>query len=665
MLSLALLTAITAGTAMPSAEAGSMRRAWAEGLRPEPHLTVSEWSDKHRRLPMRSSSEPGPWRTSRTPYLREPMDCLSAMSDIEDVVLMFAVQMAKSECGLNWLGYVVDHAPGPMMLVQPTVDLSKKFSRQRVGPLFESTPRLSGKVADVKSRDARGSMLQKEFVGGVLVITGSNSAVGLRSMPARYLWCDEVDGYAIDVEGEGDPIGLAAARQSNYARKKTLKTSTPTLAELSTIEALYIASDQRRFFVPCPHCHVYQVLRFERLTWSKLGLKPEQAVYLCEACEGRIEERHKTEILAAGEWRPTWEDPLPLTYLDPVGVKPAEPPSPKVRGYHLSGLYSPVGWVSWGKIAREFVAAQRKIASKPEELKRVINTRLALTWREKGESPEWRPLYDRRENYELGTVPRGGLFLTAGVDVQKDRLIVEIVAWGRGRESWSIDYGVLPGNTSDLTEAGPWGQLDALLARSFQHEGGAELQVRMLAVDSGYNTSEVYTWARKYPMSRVVAIKGQDSGGALIGAPSPIEINLRGRRPIHGYKVWPVVGAIAKSELYGFIRLEAPLDGGACPPGWCHFPQYDDDYFKQLTAEQLVSKKNKRGYMVQAWGLIPGRENHVLDARVYARAAAQLVGLDRFKESDWTALELALGAAEPPAAPEPVPPREPWLRRRR
>jgi phage terminase large subunit GpA-like protein len=566
------------------------------------------------------------------------------MSPVDEVVMIFAAQLGKSETLLNELGYIVDHAPGPTLFVQPTVETAKRFSRQRVEPLFSMTPCLAGKVAEVKSRDSRSSMLMKEFMGGLLIITGANSAVGLRSMPARYLLLDEIDGYPADVDGEGDPIGLAEARQRTFARRKTLKASTPTVAGASAIEAAYEATDQRRYFVPCPHCGEFQILAFGQLTWTKLQLPPEQAVYVCAQCEGRIEERHKTEMLAAGEWRPT-----------------AEGRNPNARGYHLNALYSPVGWLSWGRIAKQWVEVQKK----PDKLKVFTNTVLAETWHEKGEAPEWRAVYDRREDYPLGTVPAGGLFLTAGVDVQKDRLVVEIVAWGRAKESWSIDYGVLPGNTNDLTEAGPWGQLDALLARSFVHESGAELQIRMLAVDSGYNTSEVYTWAKKYPMNRVVAVKGQDTGGALIGAPAPVEINLRGRRPIRGYKVWPVVGGIAKSELYGSLRLEAPLDDQVCPPGWCHFPQYDDDYFKQLTGEQLVSRRNKRGFTVMAWSLIPGRENHVLDARVYARAAAQLVGLDRFQESDWLALEgMVAGGGPPPAPPSPRVPRESWVRRR-
>ena len=623
-------------------------RGWARGIRPEPRLKVSAWADKRRRLPSKSSAEPGPWRTSRTPYLREPMDGMSADSPLEEVILMWAAQIGKSEGILNVLGYIMEHAPGPTMLVQPTVEVAKRFSRQRVTPMIESTPSLRGKVADIKSRDAKSSMLTKDFMGGVLILTGANSAVGLRSMPARYLLLDEIDGYPVDVDGEGDPISLAEARQRTFARRKRLKVSTPTLAGTSAIEAAYDSSDQRLYFVPCPHCGTFQVLEFERLTWTKLGLKPSQAVYVCVSCDSRIEEHHKSEMLARGEWRAT-----------------AISQDPRVQGYHLSALYSPVGLgLSWGDIAKQFI----KVKKDPEKLRVFTNTVLAETWRDRGEAPEWERLYQRREAYALGTVPRGGLFLTAGVDVQKDRLVVEIVAWGRDKQSWSIDYGVLPGDTADLTDKGPWGQVDALLARSFVHEAaGVELSVRMLAVDSGYNTSSVYAWARKHPMSRVIAVKGQPGGGALIGAPSPVEINLRGQRPISGYKVWPVAGSVAKSELYGFLRLDVPVDEAAFPPGWCHFPEFDDDYFKQLTAEQLVSHKNRRGYTTLEWELIPGRENHCLDARVYARAAATLVGLDRFQESDWLALERMVGGGGPaPASPGPEKAgRDAWLHRRR
>lgn len=599
-----------------------VKLAWAEGIRPEPPITVSTWADAYRVLPARSSAEPGPWRTSRTPYLREILDALSATSDVEEVIFQKGAQIGGSELILNLLGYVIDHAPGPVLLVQPTVELAKRFSRQRVEPLLTSTPQLAGKVAEGRSRDSRSSMLSKEFMGGLLVITGANSAVGLRSMPARWLLLDEIDGYPVDVDGEGAPIDLAEARQRTFARRKRIKVSTPTSAGISPIERAYLASDRRRYFVPCPRCGEMQVLTFERLTWSKLDLPPAEAVYLCAGCEEPIENHEKTEMLERGEWRA--EDPKA---------------DPRIRGYHLSSLYSPVGWLSWGEIAKKFV----KVHHKPGELKVFTNTVLGETWQERGEAPEWERLYRlNREPYPLGEVPRGGLFLTAGADVQKDRLIVEIVAWGRGKSSWSIDYGVLPGDTADLV-GGPWQQLDALLGRTFTHVDGAELPIRMLAVDSGYNTQAVYTWARKYPLNRVIAVKGQPGGGILVGSPTTVDINLRGRRPVHGYKVWPVATGVAKSELYGFLRFERPTDDDEpLPQGWCHFPEYDDDFFRQLTAEHLVPRKTRRGFVVLEWELIPGRENHVLDCRCYARAAAALCGLDRLTDAEWLRLERAV-----------------------
>lgn len=620
-----------------------VRIAWAAGLRPPPVLTVSEWADANRILPQKSSAEPGPWRTDRTPYLREPMDEMGATSDTEEVVLQWAAQLGKSEGLLNVLGYYIDHSPGPLMHVQPTVELAKRFSRQRINPLVEDTPALRGRVAEVHTRDARASMLAKEFMGGVLIITGANSAVGLRSMPALLLELDEVDGYPQDVDNEGSPIDLAEARQTTFARRKRIKASTPALGGSSAIEAAYEASDQRRYYVPCPHCGEMQPLEFARLVWTRLGLAPEDAVYLCRGCEQPIEERFKPAMLAHGEWRPENADG-----------------EPGVRGYHLNGLYSPLGWLSWGRIARRFV----RVHKNPLKLRVFTNTVLAETWREKVEAPEWERLHERAQAglYALGTVPRGGLVLTAGADVQKDRIVVEVVAWGRGKATWSVDYGVLPGDTADL-EGGPWKQLDELLARTYTHEDGAELPIRMLVVDSGYNTQEVYSWCRRYPMNRVIAAKGVAKSPLLVGTPSPVDITMRGKRPVYGYKVWPVCGSIAKAELYGWLGLKAPGPGEPLPAGWCSFPSYDADYFQQLTAEHLVQRRNRRGFVSLEWELIAGRENHILDCRVYARAAAAVLGIDRWKDVDYTAHERALSPDAPPPPP-PRPPRPGWLRRR-
>src|SRR5580704_6150996 len=256
--------------------------AAAAGARPDPLLTISQWADRYRALSQRASAESGPWRTERTPYLREIMDCLSPSSPVERTVFMKGAQIGGTGYGNNWIGYTIHQAPGPMMAIQPTVEMAKRNSKQRIDPLIEESDVLRVLVSDPRSRDSGNTMLSKEFPGGVLVMTGANSAVGLRSMAARYLFLDEVDGYPGDVEGEGDPVNLAMARTRTFARRKVFLCSTPKITGMSRIEAAYEESDQRHYWVPCPHCREFQVLKFAQLRWP--NGQPEKAVYACEHC---------------------------------------------------------------------------------------------------------------------------------------------------------------------------------------------------------------------------------------------------------------------------------------------------------------------------------------------------------------------------------------------
>jgi predicted RNA-binding Zn-ribbon protein involved in translation (DUF1610 family) len=264
--------------------AGEILRAWGNGLRPDPDLTVSEWADRHRMLSGRASAEPGRYRTVRTPYMREIMDRLSPGDPTQRIVFMKAAQVGATEAGNNWIGFAIHQAPGPMLAVQPTVELAKRNSRQRIDPLIDESPELRERVKPARSRDAGNTMLSKEFAGGILIMTGANSAVGLRSTPARYIFLDEVDAYPASADEEGDPVTLAEARSLTFAhRRKVFLVSTPTIRGLSRIEREYEASDQRRFFVPCPHCGAMQWLKFDRLRWQK-G-RPETAEYHCEGCD--------------------------------------------------------------------------------------------------------------------------------------------------------------------------------------------------------------------------------------------------------------------------------------------------------------------------------------------------------------------------------------------
>jgi phage terminase large subunit GpA-like protein len=333
------------------------------------------------------------------------MDDLSARSSVQEVVVMFAAQLGKSECGMNWLGYIIDNEPGPVMVVQPTTDMAKRFSRQRIAPMLEETPALRRKVRENRSRDDANTTLMKDFAGGVLVVSGANSAASLRSMPVRYLFLDEIDAYPLDVDGEGDPVALAEKRTSTFARRKVLKVSTPTTKDFSRIESAYLATNACRFWVPCPHCGEYQVLEWgantpHGLRWAKLpdGTPDLSTVhYVCAHCGAAIEEHHKPAMLAAGEWR-----------ASKVAARPG-----RMTGYHLNALYAPLGWISWADLVAQWheatMAAKQGDVSR---LKTFTNTVLAETWEEQGDKVAGHELARRAEDYPLGTVPHGGLLLT-------------------------------------------------------------------------------------------------------------------------------------------------------------------------------------------------------------------------------------------------------------
>lgn len=596
---------------------------WADGFKPDPEITVSEWADKNRVLSQKASAEPGPWRTERVPYLREVMDCLSTTSPVKDIVVCKGAQLGFTEVGNNFVGYVIDCAPGPMLMVMPTELAVKKNSRTRIDPLIAESPTLREKIPPQRSRDSKNATFLKEFPNGVLHMVGANSASALRSMPIRYLFLDEVDGYPGDVEGEGDPVELARARTRTFKnRRKVFMVSTPTMEIGSRIWRAFTDSDRRYFYVPCPHCGMKQKLEWERLTWPK-G-EPTRAAMVCgpNGCGALIEEHNKTKMLEAGEWVP-------------------ENPGHTTRGYHINSLYSPLGWYAWGEAAKDREAAEGNV----EAIKTFTNTILGMPYRDMGDAPEYKLLYARREKYKPGVVPAGAYVLTAGVDVQKDRIEMEIVGWGKENESWSVDYNVFPG---DIGGTAPWEMLERKLREEFQHERGGRLPIRMACIDTGYSTNTVYDWARKQPADRLMAIKGHDNASVLIGQPRPVEVKANGKRKGRGLKVWPVGVSMAKTELYAWLRQLPPTDD-KMPHGWCHFPEYNEEFFLQITAEQLLLKKI-RGYSRYLWEKMRER-NEALDCRIYARVAAAAVGVDRWDDRYWSELRDAVTIRSPGEKP--------------
>jgi phage terminase large subunit GpA-like protein len=320
--------------------------------------------------------------------------------------------------------------------------------------------------------------------------------------------------------------------------------------------------------------------------------------------------------------------------MDKKGKWIAEKDFAGIAGFHINALYSP--WVRWEALIVDFLESRKN----PEKLKVFWNTMLARSFEVRGEAPEWRRLYDGREKFPLRIVPAPACFVTGSADVQLNRIEVMAVAWARDKQNWTIDHRILEGDTA---KPEVWRELDKYIHEEFAHEtSGVLLPIKMFAIDSSYSTSTVYSWARKQMASKVMAIKGSASISMTVGKPTFVDVTTQGKRTARGLMLWPIGVSKIKEDLYSWLRLEKPLDGAEYPPCFCHFPEFDDEFFKQLTAEDLVKKVGKNKFAKYEW--VKNRDrNEVLDLWVMARAAASRVGLDRMTDVHWAELERHAG----------------------
>lgn len=622
--------------------------SFSEGIRPDPILLNSEWANKHRILPRESSNEYGQYSISRTPYFRVPLDCLSPQSSTKIVTIRKPTQVGCTDgIGNNWLLAIAHSYPAPCMMMLPTVDLAKRHSKTKIAPSLKAMKCMKDLVHDVKEKGGGNTILVKEFPGGSWSFVGSNSAAALRSVSIKYLILDDIDGYEQDVNGEGDPAELARKRMDAFSAScKELRMSTPTLKEFSKIQKYFEEGDQSYYYVPCPHCNAAQTLEFGGpnatygLKWekSKSGRHlPKTTAYMCKQCGKLIRERNKTRMLENGVWIAT---------------------IPELSDYHrsfsLNSLYSPFGWVSWEKIVREFLEAKRDSTKTKYQV--WMNTRMGLTYEAGGEQPDWGKLKARSEPYSLLTVPSGGLFLTAGVDVQADRFAIVILAWGRDEECWVIYWGELFADT-ESTKA--WEELYVFLSREFTHYSGLTLKLNCYAIDTGYRTHEAYNFVRTHPPD-AMAIKGSSTAGhPTVGRPSKQDVNYLGTVIKNGVQLWPIGSSTIKSTIYGRLKITTP------GPRYIHFPiSLDEDFYRQLTSEKHITRYDKNGKPKREWILPSGSRNEALDAFGYAIAAAIRSGLERV---DWTKLETILNyrTAQKTTIPDSPDANEQKLTRRR
>lgn len=601
------------------------------GWRPDPRLSVTDWADKYRYIGDRSGLAAEKWKTSTTPFSREIMDCLGPRNPAKRVVVMAGTQITKTEMGNNWLGFIMHQSPGPILILRPTLEDARRFSTQRLEPMLNATPVLRGLVKPARSRDGGNTTTIKEFPGGVMFLVGSNSVTGLKSMPIRYLFCDEIDEYPGDVDGQGDPIALAEKRQSGpmHARRKVFLASTPTVKGLSRIEKEFQKSDQRRFFIPCPHCANMDWIRWENIRWEtddNKKLVPGSVELACVECGGLIQERYKLQALPGGEWKPTAEG------------------DGETVGFHLSALYSPLGWFPWDEAVKEFLAAQTDIM----RLKTWVNTVLGETWEERGDSVDPDSLLARAERYG-GDVPTGVGILVASVDVQGDRLECQVKGYGASEESWLIAFSQFHG---DPSQHAVWDELDLFLRGTFTHENGQEVPITCTAVDSGGNhTEQVYQFCATRGGRRIFAIKGgTDRGKPLVARPSR---HNRYRLPLFVLCV-----DTGKETVYSRLKVADP------GPGYCHLPEWvEPEYAAQLTAEKAVRKWKKGRGVVRDWIKTRAR-NEALDLEVYCLAALNILGPTVIRSLPERANALARSPKEP--SPEsgsapPGPRRQSWI----
>jgi len=610
----------------------------ANSLEPDPDLPVDVWADTYQVIPKDSgANEYGKFRTSRTPHARAVMQALSDNHPCKRVVLMGASQMLKTQTGLNWLMASIHQSPANFLWILPTGKLAKRAST-RIAKNIAAVPEVAERVAPPRSRDSVNTLETKEYIGGSLFIVTAGAAANLSEVPARRVLFDEVDRAELNVNGEGDPVALAEARQTTFERnRKSYFPSSPTIKDESIVERLYLRGTQRQALADCLHCGAAQPLDFERLMATEDG---QGALYPCMHCGAVHTESDKPRMFARGAWS------------DGVGSGDGE-----TESFTISGMFLPYGWLPWVALMREYKKAKAKLDEGSEEaMIAFYNTRLAKSWERQKEQTKAEELMARAEAYKLGTVPAAALVLTASVDTQADRLEMLVLGWGRGLEAWVVDYQVVRGDPADLQT---WARLDALLQTRYPHAYGQTLPIKAAFVDSGGSaTQEVYNYTRTKRHRHIYSIKGASRPGRpiLSSKPSKVEVKQNGKAEKYGADLWFVGTDTAKDYLANRWRVS---NG----PSQIHFSQeLSEDFYRQITAEYRVSVW-RHGHRVNRWEKKQADRNEVLDLMVYNTAAAHYLGLHKLSDTHWDKMaralnpdQISLFAAEPLPMPAVLPP---------
>ena len=634
------VTGCTKGPAVTEADA--LVAAWAAAAAPPPALTVSEWAEAERFLPESSGARGGRWHNATTPYLVGIMD---AVHDVGTRIIAVTkgAQIGCSEALHNVIGYFVEHAPCPILAVQPTAQVAEEWSKDRLADMIRSTPALRAVVRDKRaprgSHESESTLSLKVFPGGFLALGGANTPNTFARRAVRLAIGDDVDRFPPVVGDEGDPVDLLEKRTTTFYDSLVMFVSTPTLKG-GRIDTLFARSDQRRYVVACPHCG-----REDWITWNDPnhfrvtfeGDDPATARLACPdaehgGCGALMTEPERRQMIAAAAqrkdkgWRPT-----------------ATPKQAGLVGFHVPGLVSTLGITLEGLVG-EWLAARGK---GKESLKVFINTRLAEGWEDRTARQSPDPLYARRESYGEGIeVPAAAAALTAGVDVQENRFELLVTAWGPAEERWVVERREIPGRPE--RDAAVWPALLQALGRKYRHASGHQLPIHATCIDSGYATEQVYSFVLAHQARRIYATKGIAGRGGepIVGKATE---KRHGKSPLP-VRLWPINVDDAKANVYGSLALAAP------GPGYIHFPlDVDEEFFAQLCAEHKETRYNAAGVATHVVWVQDRERNEVLDMSVLCLAAYRLLKPNILQMLEVLATTPVPGMAAPARASSPVP----------
>jgi len=569
-------------------------------------LTVTEWANKYRWFAhgqsWKSQHGNAPYDIADAPFQRAPQDDLTN-PEIQVHVWMMASRIAKTVMMGNGFGYFSEYDPATQLFMYPSQEDADLRSREEFQPLIDVSPALKGKYLDFKGGTGDNTISFKKFVGGSAAFVGSNAPSKLRARTCRVVWCDECDGYRASSGKEGDPILLAFNRSKNYEDPVRVVASTPTITNHSAIEAWYDKSDKNRWYVQCYKCGVWQIIEWRMYRWPE-GEYHKTKLY-CDSCDYAHNDDQRREIICAGEYRAT----APFT---------------GIRGYYLPGYYSifPHPSAYSGKMhemAQEVHNA--KYSQNPAETVKVLaNTFFCESYREESDvPPDWRALYNRREDYDRNSLPKGVTLVTAGTDFQADR--IEIVFWGHGakEEKWRIDKHVLAG---DPRMPEMYATLEGLLLLSFHRVDGAVLKPKIVGCDTGYYAcqKQLYEWIRPRQRLGWLAMKGASQVDA-----DPISRAQKSR--VTQVSLLMVGTHKIKSFIYNRSNIVTP------GPGYIHFPKaMTESDFVQLFAEESKSVF-RSGVQFKQFDLpsVGNRRNEELDCAVMAHAALYARGTTNYE----------------------------------